>query len=51
MYQELFECPICYEESALVMKAPCGHEFCGTCCKRTFLEVNKKCPLCRADLP
>jgi len=33
------------------MKAPCGHEICGTCCKRTFTEVNGKCPLCRAVLP
>jgi len=51
MVQELFECPICCEECALVMKAPCDHEFCGTCIKRTCIEVNKKCPLCRAILP
>ena len=51
MAQELFECPICCEECALVVKAPCGHEFCGTCVERTFFEVNEKCPLCRAILP
>jgi len=34
----------CYESS-------CGHEFCGTCVQRTFNEVNKKCPFCRAILP
>jgi len=48
---ELFECPICCEENALVVKAPCGHEFCATCIQRTFCEVNKKCPFCRAMLP
>jgi len=49
--QKLFECPICYEEGELVMKAPCGHKICAHCCKRTCEELNKKCPLCRALLP
>lgn len=41
--EELFKCPVCCEESALVLKGPCcGREYCGKCKGKKIA-----CPLCR----
>lgn len=45
------ECPICYENIDLLYETPCNHKFCYLCLKTSFMCQNKKCPLCRADLP
>jgi SWI/SNF-related matrix-associated actin-dependent regulator of chromatin subfamily A3 len=46
------DCPICLEE--LLLHSPvitsCKHVFGRQCIKRT-IEIQKKCPMCRAELP
>ena len=44
-------CSICQETITNPVTAPtCGHNFCSDCIK-PWLEVNNKCPNCRATLP
>lgn len=45
------ECPICYEIMDLTYETPCHHQFCYLCLKTSYILQNRKCPLCRGDLP
>ena len=48
------ECPICMEETKLVLLHKCKHKFCKTCITHwcSIAENNKspECPLCRAKI-
>lgn len=45
-------CAICYEEYVVgkrVLRLPCGHLFCATCCLQ-WLHRNCTCPVCRREV-
>ena len=44
------ECPVCYEQLHNPTITACGHTFGHECIERV-IETQKKCPMCRADLP
>jgi len=48
-------CAICIGPAEKPVDLPCGHAYCGSCLgnlrKRGGSISNRKCPLCRADLP
>lgn len=44
------ECSICLDDLHSPVITPCGHVF-GTECIERVIETQKKCPMCRADLP
>ena len=50
MKEEVFECPICYEEvkDNQVMNK-CGHKLCISCFGLHIRE-NNNCPLCRDEI-
>lgn len=42
----MLECPICFEERALVTLAECKHGFCAVCLRKQ-LRFDHRCALCR----
>ncbi|KAG8008845.1 hypothetical protein GBF38_010486 [Nibea albiflora] len=45
-----FSCPICYVELTEPSVLPCQHIFCLPCLQRS-VQSNRRCPVCRHDLP
>ena len=43
-------CPVCYEslENCIYFPYGCGHKVCLTCNEQM---QDRRCPLCRADIP
>lgn len=46
---ELLKCPICMKKKNDFRKTKCKHLFCESCLS-TWLEKNKKCPICMINL-
>jgi SWI/SNF-related matrix-associated actin-dependent regulator of chromatin subfamily A3 len=44
------ECPVCYDTMRSPVITACSHAYCQQCIERV-IEVQHKCPMCRADLP
>lgn len=45
-----FDCPVCYLLMIEPIKQPCSHYFCLNC-HNECMNFNKKCPLCRSEIP
>ncbi|WAR24179.1 RN146-like protein [Mya arenaria] len=45
-----FECPVCLQCASFRVQLPCKHIFCFLCVKG-FANRNKRCALCRQDIP
>jgi len=44
------ECPVCLQPCVFPVKLPCSHIFCFLCLKGVAGR-NRRCALCRADIP
>ncbi|CAM9461546.1 unnamed protein product, partial [Hapterophycus canaliculatus] len=44
------DCSICYDQMDRPLLLPCDHLFCGECVAE-WLERERTCPLCRAEVP
>ena len=61
-FQQLEDCPICFEQKAIIQMTPCGHAACDKCIdswmmnKTSFAQTLRNgnsvtsCPLCRANV-
>lgn len=49
LYEEDFECKLCYELLFKPITTTCGHVFCKNCLLRS-LDHNVTCPICRVSL-
>ncbi|KAJ2944369.1 hypothetical protein O0L34_g18371 [Tuta absoluta] len=48
--QEVQDCAVCLQKCHYPTQLPCGHIFCFLCVKGVAIQ-NKKCAMCRADIP
>ncbi|XP_022737361.1 E3 ubiquitin-protein ligase ORTHRUS 2-like [Durio zibethinus] len=48
---ESFNCSICLNMLDRPVSTPCGHNFCLRCFKQSIRQGNRKCPLCRKQIP
>ena len=44
------ECPVCLQPCVFPVQLPCSHVFCFLCLKGVAGR-NRRCALCRADIP
>lgn len=49
MFDDLEECPVCYEQYEPMYGSLCGHHTCLDCMKRMAHTGLTKCPMCRSD--
>ena len=49
MFDDLEECPVCYESYYPLYGSLCGHHTCLECMKKMGRLGTTKCPMCRSD--
>ena len=49
MFDDLEECPVCYESYEPVYGSLCGHRACVDCMRKMDRMGITKCPMCRSD--
>jgi hypothetical protein len=51
IYNNKFECSICFENKHTGIKLNCKHVFCKKCIEKWVInETNKTCPMCRKNI-